>query len=451
MSQHLSNVFIHTLGCKVNSYDSSTLSKQFHEKGFQIVDAIGKAQISILNTCSVTENAEKEARYLLRRFRRENPDCKNVVIGCYAQTNSKSLSDLDTIDFIIPNEIKEQVSELVYEKFITKSLGDNKFPQTQKPVADNRQSHFKSSLLLFDDVAKDRTRPFVKIQDGCNNFCAYCLIPYARGKSRSVAPDIVLEKISNLIKTGAKEIVLAGIHLGDYGEDFESKTTLAKILENILSLAPDFRIRISSLEPMECTDEFLALMKKYRSRFCDHFHLPLQSGSAEILKKMRRHYTPQEYFETLEKLRSIFDNPSLGADVIVGFPGETDDHFQETVEFISLCQLSYLHVFPYSKRPNTLAMKLPDHISQEVIKARGKILRDLSKKLEYEFASQFIGHTLSVVWENEHDKSQRPLGLSSNYLKIAWPYSHDIPKAGEISQIKVKGFLDDKILCGIEI
>ena len=324
----------------------------------------------MINSCSVTQNAEKDARYLLRRFKRDNPNSKRIITGCYAQIDSANLAELDEVDFVVPNEAKESLVDIINEREKDGTLGnsENKLPAGLKAVSGNRQSHFKSSLTLFDKSESSKTRVFVKIQDGCNGFCAYCQIPYARGASRSVQPAKVVEEIKRLSDEGVQEIVFTGIHIGDYGKDLDEykdykNPPFVEILHKIISDTNISRIRISSLEPAEFTPDLAALMQENQI-FCDHLHLPLQSGSDRILKLMNREYNKERYYQSIEMARKIFKNPFLGADVIPGFPGETDADFEETFEFIKKCDLTALHVFPYSKRPNTLAIRMPNHVDR---------------------------------------------------------------------------------------
>ncbi|NBQ54688.1 MAG: radical SAM protein, partial [Proteobacteria bacterium] len=305
-------VFIKTLGCKVNTFDGNAIGNQFRAKGYTVVDHASDADITVLNTCSVTSAADREARYLIRRYRRENPDGRMVVTGCYAQTDSARLAAMKEVDFVVPNEAKERLVQFIEGETDNRGVdgeadGSNaapenlaskmpasKMPSDVKAVSENRQSHFKSSLVLFDDASSSQTRAFVKIQDGCNGFCAYCLIPYARGASRSVAPDQAFNEIKRLIDAGTPEIVLTGIHIGDYGRDLESYAgdaePFATFVESIMEIPGLKRLRISSLEPGELSKDLLQVLKRHADKFCPHFHLPLQSGDDRILKLMRRSY-----------------------------------------------------------------------------------------------------------------------------------------------------------------
>lgn len=440
-------VFIKTLGCKVNTFDSHALESQFRAAGYSVTDSAAEAEVTVINTCSVTQNAEKEARMLLRRYQRANPEGLRVVTGCYAQIHSGSLASLKELDYIVPNEAKEQLVGLVQKISSSGEKPSRKLPDTVDPVFDNKQTHFKSAAAFFDSPRSNRTRAFVKVQDGCNGFCSYCQIPYARGASRSVAAELVLQEVKKLCHRGVVEIVLTGIHIGDYGCDLASGVSLSGLIASILEENPNLlRLRISSLEPSEAPPELIATLARYRDRICDHFHFPLQSGSARILRLMRRKYSLEEYRETIERVRETFPNAHFSADLIVGFPSESDEDFAETVAFCRDLGLASLHVFPYSKRPNTAALRMPGHLAPELITKRAAELRRLSKELFHSYASRFVSESVSVLWEAAKDG--RAIGKSSNYLTIT---ANDLERhqAGSQSVVHLKGFWDSQSLLGV--
>lgn len=441
-------VYIKTLGCKVNSFDSRVLENQFRAKGYDIISSPENADVQVINSCSVTANAEKEARYLLRRFQRENPKSLRVITGCYAQIHSAELRELDSVDFIVPNEVKNDLIPLLENKMNGTS---NKLPSEVKEVRNNRQSQFKTSVVVFDEAMSDQTRAYLKVQDGCDGFCAYCQIPYARGASRSVPPQQVLEEVRRLIAQGVPEIVVTGIHVGDYGRDLvesDDNSPFVELLQSIFEEKGLQQLRISSLEPSEVSESLLKVLKKHESQFCDHFHLPLQSGSDRILKLMRRTYTCEEYENTVNLIRSYFPDIHISGDVIVGFPQESEEDFLASQNFIKKLNFGSLHVFPYSKRPNTLAEKLPGHIAPEVIKDRVRVLRELSTQLYRSYASQFINRTLPVLWEKQVDSQNRVMGKTRNYLSVC-SSREQTPQAGALSEMTLKGFVDEKTLLGI--
>lgn len=445
-------VYIKTLGCKVNSFDSQVLENQFRNQGYQISNSADQADIQVINSCSVTANAEREARYLLRRFKRENPKGMRVITGCYAQIHSASLVDMGEVDFVVPNEAKERLVPLLEEKI---AGGDTigKMAKDTTPVRENKQSQFKSSVVTFDEAVSDHTRAYLKVQDGCNGFCAYCQIPYARGASRSVPEEDVLREVRRLIAQGVPEIVMTGIHVGDYGRDLqegeqgEETSPFVDLMAKIFAEPGLQQVRISSLEPSEVSDALLRLLKANEHIFCDHFHLPLQAGSDRILKLMRRTYNTNQYHEMIDLIRSYFPNAHISADVICGFPQEGDVEFDETAEFVTKLGLASLHVFPYSRRPNTLADKLPGHISPEEIKARVFKLRSLSAQFYKDYAKQFIGQVKTVLWEKQVDAQGRRHGKTRNYLAVC-SSRYDNCEAGKISSVNLRGFIDEKTLLG---
>lgn len=468
-SREIPTVYIKTLGCKVNSFDSSALAHQFTRSGYNVVTTPKQASISIINSCSVTANADKEARYLARRFKRQNTATFVVVTGCYAQTHSENLLSETDIDYIVPNEAKHQLVELVqgYTKptlGISESacLGSHKLPMGLSPVRNNRQKHFKSSVTLFDHAdTQEKTRAFLKIQDGCNGFCTYCLIPLARGASRSIPSQDVLEEVRRLVAQDIPEIVLTGIHIGDYGLDFtvsqdgnleaERYGSLESLLGKIENLCQKgTRLRISSLEPNEASDELLQLMAAKPLIYAPHLHLPLQAGCDRILKMMARKYTCAEYYKRVCAARTFLDDPNIGADVITGFPGETEEDFSETLAFIEHCDLNYLHVFPYSKRPGTVAARLPDHLSSDVVAIRRRKLAQVSAERKKNYWRKYVGKTLPLIWERKLDSKGYLTGLSPNYLTIkVRPASTSMPIPPHGTPVLVKGFLTDEAMLGV--
>ncbi len=444
-------LYIKTLGCKVNTYDTHALENQFKALGYDIVESPDQASVSVLNTCSVTENADKEARYLLRRFRRENPKTVVVATGCYAQTDSQRLVEMDEVDLVFPNQTKDIVAVATHDFFQRQESGNlipqtTKLPAHVKAVSGNRQGHFKSSLTMLE-ADSTQTRAFLKIQDGCNGFCSYCLIPYARGASRSVAPQEVTQEVRRLITLGIKEIVFTGIHIGDYGDDLGQEKGFVQLIEELLSWPDMIRIRISSLEPRELTEDLLKVLSQRPELFCDHFHLPLQAGTDRILKLMRRSYDSQQYADNVAMARTYFPNANFGADIIPGFPSETDEEFESTLAFIRSCGLNYLHVFPYSQRPNTAAAKMPGHLPAEIVKARAAQLRELSTELKDDYLRRFVGRETLVLWEKDTDSQGRLKGHSTNYLEVCAP-QHIPVQPGTINRVLLKGFVEDRRLLG---
>ncbi len=446
------SVYVKTLGCKVNTFDGHAIENQFKAKGYELTSNPDHADVTVVNTCSVTANADKEARYLARRLRRDSPETVLIFTGCYAQTDSARLAAMDEVDFVIPNEVKDKLVEIVDQGISLKKTGETvpKLPLGLKEVKDNRQTHFKSSVTLFDEAHSEQTRAFVKVQDGCDGFCAYCLIPYARGKSRSVPSELVIKECKRLVSQGALELVLTGIHIGDYGRDLEEfageDRPIVSLLKELAAIPGMRRLRISSLEPRELTPELVALMQEHNNIFCDHLHLPLQSGTDRILKLMRRTYDTAGYRDSVEMFRKAFPHACIGADVIPGFPQETEEEHEATIAFIRELKLSYLHVFPYSMRPNTSAAKMPGHLSSEVVKRRAKELRDLSEELSRAYYAQFVGQSVDVLWESDLDPQGRRLGHTPNYLNVVC--SDQTAKPQTISKVVLKGFVAENRLLG---
>jgi threonylcarbamoyladenosine tRNA methylthiotransferase MtaB len=444
MSLISKKVFVKTLGCKVNSFDSRVIENQFIQSGCKITSSAENSDLIVLNTCSVTQNAEKEARYLLRRYRRENPNATRIVTGCYAQVQAKELENLEEVDLVVDNEFKHEVVNRVRD-FLSSTV-------TKKiPTSTNKQKiyHFRSALTLFDKPMLEKTRAILKIQDGCNGFCAYCQIPYARGSSRSVSPLQIISQVQNTIKEGISEIVLTGIDIGDYGKDLKEKNSLPQIIHDILQIKGLKRLRISSIDPSDISKKLLDAVSSYSDIFCAHFHIPLQSGADPILKKMGRSYDATFFKNIVMLIRSYFPKASISADIIPGFPGEKNEDFLNTIELIKECQLSFLHVFPYSKRPNTRALKMPEHLNPQIIQQRARELRNLSKQLHLKFSQKWIGTTQEVLWEDKIDTLGRKLGKTREYLPIVLA-KHESNQAdlqaGQYSQVKIKGLIEQNLL-----
>ncbi|MEY3436012.1 MAG: hypothetical protein RL335_468 [Bacteroidota bacterium] len=409
------SIAFHTLGCKLNFSETSTLSRQMENEGFLKLDFEDKADVYVINTCSVTDNADKECRQLVRRIQRRAPESLVVITGCYAQLKPKEIADIPGVDLVLGAAEKFNLPQHIRE--LTK--GDSA----------------KISSCDIDDVSgfnaswsvNDRTRTFLKVQDGCDYTCSFCTIPMARGKSRSDSIANVKKYAEHLAKSGVKEIVLTGVNLGDFGkgldgarnheEDFFS---LCKVLDEIVGIE---RYRISSIEPNLLTEEIIEFVAKSRA-FMPHFHIPLQSGSNEILGMMRRRYKRELYAERVAKIKELMPHCAIGVDVIVGFPGETDDHFQETYDFLHELDVSYLHVFTYSERENTKALEINEVVPVPIRQERNKTLRNLSyMKMRY-FTEQHTGDTRKVLFEG-HSKNGMMEGYTDNYIRITTPHKEE--------------------------
>ena len=404
----MKKIAITTLGCKVNQYDSVIMEEALHEKGCKIVDFRNQADIYIINTCTVTQKTDYQSRQLIRRAQRKNPHAKIIVTGCYAQVAPQAIAQIPGVSLILGNAQKQRIAD-----FITNNEGE-KSPHVI--VSDMNQQ------ICFNDPPlhsfSNHTRAFLKIQDGCEAFCSYCIVPYVRGKYRSLSPEETLKRLHTLDKAGFKEVVLSGIHLGAYGIDQNPPFTLLKLLQIIEQEKPVHRIRVSSLEPMDITNELIDFISTSKI-ICPHLHLPLQSGDDEILKRMNRPYL-SNYFKTLAKvLVSKIPNLCLGVDAIVGFPGETDRQFINTYKLLEKLPISYFHVFPYSKREKTLAASFPDQVPSKTISTRSKLLRNLGKTKREQFYSSYLGKKLNVLIEEKRDRQSESLkGRSRNYIPV---------------------------------
>ncbi|MGD8778105.1 MAG: tRNA (N(6)-L-threonylcarbamoyladenosine(37)-C(2))-methylthiotransferase MtaB [Ignavibacteria bacterium] len=424
-------VAFYTFGCKLNFSETSTIGKEFLEKGFDIVDYRENADVYVLNTCTVTENAEKDCRQLVRRILRQNPDAYVAVTGCYAQLRPEEIAGIEGVDAVLGSNEKFKIFDLLdgFEK--------NEFSCIYvSPTEDLNSFNFSSST-----EADGRTRAFFKIQDGCDYKCSFCTIPLARGKGRSMNPDDVENQFKKIISEGYKEIILTGVNVGDYNH---SKTDFQNLLKRIIKIEGDFRVRISSIEPNLLTDEIIQLTGD-NPKICNHFHVPLQSGSHEVLKLMQRRYTVDHYLNRIHKAVNTIDDLGVGVDVIVGFPGETDDNFIETYNFIKELPVSYLHVFTYSERPKTKAIALDGSVEVSERKRRNNMLRILSEKKKNEFYRKMLGRELKILFEEENYHGFMK-GFSSNYVRVKSIYDESL--INKFSNYKING-VDDNI-CTIE-
>lgn len=410
-----------TLGCKVNIYESEVINELLLKEGF--LNDEDNPDIIIINTCSVTNMADAKSRKLIRSEKRSNPNSLMVVCGCSAENQKDKLEDLG-IDILIGNRNKSKIVSLIKE-----------YLKSHIKYAD-----FAPLTNDFEDMEVDKftthTRAFLKIQDGCNNYCTYCIIPYLRGPLRSKPIDKAVEECQNLVKSGHKEIVLTGIHTGRYGRELGyDLTTLLKELIKIPSLD---RIRISSIEATEITDEFLELLKT-SSKICNHLHIPLQCGSDKILKLMNRKYTKEEFLNIIKKIRDVRSDIAISTDVIVGFPSETEEDFKESYDFCKKIEFSKIHVFPYSKRDGTVAAKMKDQVEKSIKHERSKELNALSLELEERYAKKFIGKEVEVLIEEEKDGYF--MGHTSNYLKVMIKGDLKINELVKVKIVSVKANL----------
>lgn len=429
----MNKVALHTLGCKLNFSETSTIGNQFLEKGFEIVEFNEKADIYVFNTCTVTENAEKECRQLVRRALRLNSEAFIIVMGCYAQLRPEEISHIEGVDVVLGSHEKFRLFSLI-ESFQKKDFACIYV----SPV--NNSKEFGAAHSTDADT---RTRAYLKIQDGCDYKCTFCTIPLARGNSRSMKPELVIDEFKDLVEKGYKEIILTGVNVGDYGRALN--TDLTGLLRDLIKIEGRYRIRISSIEPNLLTQEIIEMAAE-NDKLCNHFHIPLQSGSSEVLKLMRRRYTIEQYAEVIHSVKKIIPDAGIGVDVIVGFPGETEENFYETYNFLKDLPVSYLHVFTYSERPDTPAIKYHGNVPVAERRHRNNLLRVLSDKKKLEFYSSMIGKSIEVLFEDENLNGYTK-GFSSNYIRVINLYNETI--INKITRVKLAGFDGNCCTCTI--
>ncbi len=431
-------VAVATLGCKVNHYESAGIIEKLEAEEISVVPFTSPADVYIVNTCTVTAKTDFQSRQLVRRAHRTNPSARIIVTGCYAQTAPQKLAALPGVSMIAGTEMKEKLP------WIIQNITDEK---QQIDVSDIGLKRIFSDLPVTR--FPEQTRAYLKIQDGCNAFCSYCIIPYARGRSRSLPQEDVIRQIQGLTEAGYREIILTGIHLGEYGHDLPSPATLLNLLREIEHHTGLERLRISSINPTEISDDMIDHIKNSKI-ICRHLHISLQSGDDTILKLMRRHYDADLFSVLVEKLQAAIPEIAIGTDVITGFPGEGEKEFQNTVNFIESLKLAYLHVFPYSQRPGTAAFSFPDQVMKSVRKERAAILRDTGNRKRIGFNSGFTGKKLSVMVEGSRDKETGYIkGFSDNYVPVIIP-GGDMSLANHIVQVTGDHMIKEKVIGRIE-
>ncbi len=414
-------VALHTLGCKVNHYETEAISEQLVGQGYQRVGFDQIADVYIINTCTVTNNADRKSRQMIRQAIKRNPQAITVVIGCYSQLAETDVAAIPGVDIIIGTEHKDRVAELIaeYEAGLADEAGDAGEASTMLQL---RRVTNIMQVRDFEELSltsfSDRTRASIKIQEGCNNFCTYCIIPWARGLSRSRDPQAILAQARHLVANGYREIVLTGIHTGGFGEDLNDYN-LARLLRELSQIEGLERIRISSLEATQLTEDLLVTLQE-SGRIAKHLHIPLQAGSDRVLKAMKRNYDKAFFRERIARVREALPDVAITTDVITGFPGETDAEFREGYEFIEEMQFSQLHVFQFSKRTGTPAAKMAGQLSNEVKHDRSRKLIELSNRLAVDYRTKFIGEVLSVIPEVVYGDASLLLGHSDNYIPIVF-------------------------------
>jgi len=430
----MSRVAFHTLGCKVNQYETEAMAELFEKSGYEIVSENEIADVYVINTCTVTNLGDRKSRQFIRRAKNKNPQAVIAVVGCYAQTSPDEVMSIEEVDIVIGTKDRNRIVELCQQ--VKESR------QKINIVTDiMKQREFEEMKI---ENIEGKTRAFLKIQEGCNQFCSYCIIPYARGPIRSRKLDDILSEVEKLAKNGFKEVVLTGIHVASYGKDI-GEIRLIDVLEKVHNVSGIERIRLSSIEPTIMTEDFLERLIRL-PKVCDHFHLSLQSGSDSVLKRMNRKYTTEEYRKIVQLIRKHMPNVGITTDIIVGFPGETEEEFKETCDFVDEIGFSRIHVFPYSPRKGTPAAKYKSQISSDVKHRRTKELIKIGEMNTFKFNSKFIGATLNVLFEEQSkDKVDLIEGYTTNYIRVVAKGKSIL--VGEILPVSIDG-VDGENLSG---
>ena len=392
-----------SLGCKVNQYETNAMSQEFIKAGYEVVEFTDIADIYIVNTCTVTNVADRKSRQMLRRVKEINPEAVLVATGCYVQVGKEEIEKIEDIDLIIGNNEKKDIVEII----------DNYCNERNAIITD--VMHQKEYVEFGTTTYTEKTRAVVKIQDGCDRFCSYCIIPYARGRVRSRKLSNVVAEVEQIVDKGIQEIVITGIHIASYGKDFNFEITLIDLLEELNKVKGLKRIRLGSIEPTIITEEFVNRLAKL-DKICDHFHLSLQSGCDETLKRMNRRYTCEEFENGTKLLRKAFPKAALTTDVIVGFPGETDEEFDKTYDFLKRIAFYKMHVFKYSQRKGTKAAVMPNQVDGTVKDERSKVLLKLSDENEEKYNSEYVGETVEVLFEEKDGEFYK--GHTTNYIEV---------------------------------
>ena len=425
-----------TLGCKVNQYETNAMAQKFLEKGYKVIEEYEqngeKPDICIINTCTVTNMSDRKSRQMLRREKENNKNVIVVAVGCYAQVAKNELNKIPEIDLVLGNNEKVNIV-----KYVEDYINEN---ENNIEIEDVMQSRLFSD---FGDITfTEKTRAVVKIQDGCDRFCSYCIIPYARGRVRSRKPESIISEITKIAEKDIKEVVITGIHIASYGKDFKEEYKLIDLLEEINKIDGIERIRLGSIEPLLITDEFVERLKKL-DKICHHFHLSLQSGCDETLKRMNRRYTTEQFKEIVKRLRNTYSDVNLTTDIIVGFPGETEEEFEKTYKFLDEIKFYKMHIFKYSQRKGTKAAVMQNQIPGDIKELRSRKLIELSNKNEFEINQKYIGQKVEVLFEEEKEGVFK--GHTANYILV---YCNDEKEnlSNKIQEVECIQNLNDHIL-----
>ena len=420
-----------TLGCKVNQYETNAMEESFISSGYEIVNFEEKADIYVINTCTVTNMSDKKSRQMLRKAKQLNKDAIVVAVGCYAQVSKENLEKIEEVDLILGNNEKKEIVKYV-EEF-----------EKEKIIHLEDVLHQKEFIDFGTTTNMEKTRAVIKVQDGCDRFCSYCIIPYARGRVRSRKLESVVEEVKCLAKKGVKEVVLTGIHIASYGKDFKENITLIDLLEEINKIEGIERIRLGSLEPTIINEEFLRRLSKLE-KICHHFHLSLQSGCDDTLKRMNRRYTTKEFEHVTKLLRATYKDVILTTDIIVGFPGETEKEFTKTYEFLKRIAFYKMHIFKYSRRKGTKADLMENQVSPQIQEERSKKLIELSNKNQEEYNKEYVGKTVEVLFEEQDGEYIK--GHTANYLVVKVKDSNIEKYHNEIQAVKILSIDDEELI-----
>lgn len=416
-------VSFYTLGCKVNQYETNGMIQKFQEAGYEIVDMDKDiSDICIVNTCTVTNMSDRKSRHALRKIKEKNPKSIIVATGCYAQVAKDELEKMPEIDIVIGNDEKKEIIQYI-EKFLKERI---------KIIEIDDISKQKEFVDLGQITYTEKTRAVVKIQDGCNQFCSYCIIPYARGRVRSRKAESIVQEITEIAKKGIKEVVITGIHISSYGRDFQNENGLIELLEKINQINGIHRIRLGSLEPKIMTEEFVQRLVKLE-KVCHHFHLSLQSGCDEVLKRMNRKYTTEQFRTIVERLRKAYKDVILTTDIIVGFPGETDEEFNKTYEYLKEIKFYKMHIFPYSPRKGTVAAGMQNQVGGNIKEQRSKTLIELSNSNQKQYNEQYIGKEVEVLFEDRENEFYK--GHTQNYILVKYKINEELENT--IKKVKI--------------
>ncbi|MFR8117351.1 MAG: tRNA (N(6)-L-threonylcarbamoyladenosine(37)-C(2))-methylthiotransferase MtaB, partial [Clostridia bacterium] len=418
-------------GCKVNQYETNAMTQKFIENGYEVIEHTKRADIYIINTCTVTNMSDRKSRQMLRRMKEQNQNAIVVAVGCYAQVAKEELKKIPEIDLVLGNNEKLKITDYV-EDYIEKN-------ENQIEIED--VMHSKEFYDFGDVTFTEKTRAVIKIQDGCDRFCSYCIIPYARGRVRSRKPESIVSEIEKIAKEGIKEVVITGIHIASYGKDFKNDYRLIDLLEELNKINGIERIRLGSIEPLLITEEFVNRLKKLE-KVCHHFHLSLQSGCNETLKRMNRRYTIEEFKEIVERLRNTYKDVMLTTDIIVGFPGENEEEFEETYKFLKDIKFYKMHIFKYSPRKGTKAAEMKNQVNGNIKEERSKKLIELSDENEKEYNEKYIGKEVEILFEEEKEGLYK--GHTQNYI-LAY-YKTDKKLENKIVRVKCIGTETEHII-----